>query len=286
MAVIFRLESNRFFFFFFSSKNNIVALLQSFEKTGGILFKYRGQIPVLIFILAVPVLIYTNSDLYLQLFVGQRQVLRIVLTILAFLLSLSGLVLRAYTVSTTPKGTSGRNRDKQVAKHLNTVGIYSVVRHPLYLANYLVWAGILVFTMNVWAFIIVSLVYWLYYERIMFAEEAYLRSQFNDEFEAWAERVPAFIPKWSLFQKGDVPFSVKTFIRREYATIYSTVFSYTLVDYLLFVLIYVRFHGYSVSPSSWLRPSLYILAACTIVLIAIHTIKHHTHLLDSDATRD
>lgn len=263
-----------------------MALQQSFEKSGNFLFKYRGQIPILIFLLAIPILVYSNPDLYMRLFVGQRHVLRVILTVVAFLLSLSGLILRAYTVCTTPKGTSGRNTDKQVAKHLNTVGIYSVVRHPLYLANYLIWAGILVFTMNIWAFIIVSLVYWIYYERIMFAEEAYLRSQFGDEFEAWAETVPAFIPKWSLFQRGEMEFSFKTFIRREHATIYSTIFCYTIADYLMFVLSYVRFHGYVVSPSAWLRPSLYILAACTLLLIAIHVIKHHTHWLDSDASRD
>ena len=57
-------------------------------------------------------------------------------------------------------------------------------------------------------------------------------------------------------------------------------------DYLMFVLSNVRFHGYVVSLSAWLRPSLYILAACTLLLIAIHVIKHHTHWLDSDAARD
>ena len=67
----------------------------------------------------------------------------IVCTVCAGLLTLSGLALRAYTVCTTPKGTSGRNTARQVADHLNTKGIYSVVRHPLYLANYLIWAGIL-----------------------------------------------------------------------------------------------------------------------------------------------
>ena len=157
----------------------IVALLQSFEKSGNVLFKYRGQIPALIFLLAIPILFFSNSDLYMQIFVGQRHFFRIVCIVLGILTSLAGLVLRAYTVSTTPKGTSGRNTAKQVANSLNTKGIYSVVRHPLYLANYLLWAGILIFSMNIWAFIIVSLVYWIYYERIMFAEEAFLRNKFG-----------------------------------------------------------------------------------------------------------
>lgn len=281
------LEVTAFFVFSRPLKYNIiVALIQSFEKSGNTLFKYRGQIPALIFLLAIPILCFSNSDLYMQLFVGQRHFFRIIMTILAFAVSLSGLLLRAYTVSTTPKGTSGRNTDKQVANHLNTKGIYSVVRHPLYLANYLIWAGILIFSMNLWAFLIISLVYWVYYERIMFAEEAFLRNKFGQEFEDWASRVPAFIPSWGLFEKGDMNFSFKTFVRREYVTLFSTVFSFVIVDYLIFVLSYVRFFGYKISVSEWIRPSLYILAFCLVGMLSIRTIKHHTKLLDSDKNRD
>ena len=179
-----------------------MALIQYFEKSGNVLFKYRGQIPILIFVLSLPILAGTNQHLYAQLADGQCVTLRVTLMIIAFILSIAGLVLRAYTVSTTPKGTSGRNTEKQVAKHLNTQGIYSIVRHPLYLANYLIWAGLLVFSMNIYAFIIVSLVYWLYYERIMFAEEAFLRSQFGRDFENWAASVPAILQNFTLFHKG------------------------------------------------------------------------------------
>lgn len=263
-----------------------MALINSFENTGNVLFKYRGQIPVLIFLLALPILLFGNDDFYYQLFAGHYHILRIVTAILAIAVSLAGLILRAYTVSTTPKGTSGRNTSKQVANQLNTQGIYSVVRHPLYLANYLIWAGILIYTMNLCAFIIVSLVYWVYYERIMFAEEAFLRKQFGEDFEEWAARVPAFIPNWSLFNAGNMKFSFKTFIRREYATFFSTVFSFVVVDYLLFVLSYARFYAYHVSRETWLRPSLYILLAALIITLILRTIKHHTKWLSADANRD
>lgn len=263
-----------------------MALIQSFEQRGNLLFKYRGQIPVLIFLLAIPVLIFTNTELYLRLFVGQCQILRCFLMVLAFIVTLLGLVLRAYTVSTTPKGTSGRNTQKQVANTLNSKGIYSVVRHPLYLANYLIWLGILIFSMNIWAIIIVSLVYWLYYERIMFAEEAFLRQKFGQDFESWASVVPPFIPRWALFEKGNMHFSFKTFVRREYVTLFSTVFSYVVVDYIIFILSYSRFYGYNHPLSSWIRPSLYILAVCFVGMLVIRTIKHHTNWLKSDTTRD
>ena len=260
-----------------------MALIQSMEQSGAKLFKYRGQIPVLFFVLSLPLLWLTNSNIYVWETWGSP--LMVVCTVCAAVLTFAGLALRAYTVCTTPKGTSGRNTARQVADHLNTKGIYSVVRHPLYLATYLIWAGLLVFTMNICVFLVVSLVYWIYYERIMMAEEAFLRSKYGDEFEEWAARVPAFLPKWSLYEGGMLQFSWKTFIRREYATIMSVLVSYTVVDYLLFHLICVRNCPDNVC-LGWTRPMLWITLAYTVIALIIKLIKHKTTWLDATPDRD
>ena len=265
-----------------------MALIQSMEATGAKLFKYRGQIPVLIFVLSLPILFFSNQNLYDSITITDfSSPVYVICTIVSVLLVIAGLALRAYTVCTSPKGTSGRNTTHQVANHLNTKGIYSVVRHPLYLANYLIWAGLLVYTMNAFAFIIVSLVYWIYYERIMMTEEAFLRGKYGDEFEEWASRVPAFLPKWSLYEGGMLQFSWKTFIRREYATIMSAIFTYTVLDYILYYLIDVRNAGEGACYSlNWLRPSLYLLIAYTIIALLIKLIKHKTKWLDATPDRD
>lgn len=266
-----------------------MALIQTMEATGAKLFKYRGQIPVLIFVLALPLIWLTNETLYSQLRwdlnVGAHTV-QTICTVCGILLSLCGLALRAYTVCTTPKGTSGRNTASQVANTLNTKGIYSVVRHPLYFANYLIWAGILIFSMNAYAFIIVSLIYWFYYERIMMAEEAFLRGKFGNEFEEWASRVPAFFPKWSLYEGGMLEFSWKTFIRREYATWLSTILAYLVVDYNLFWRIWGPTYPDFTIFDAPLRPSFYIAAGYTIIALIIKLIKHKTTWLDATPDRD
>ena len=256
------------------------------EATGAKLFKYRGQIPVLIFVLSLPILFFTCQNLYGSITVTNFQnPVYVVCTVISILLVIAGLALRAYTVCTTPKGTSGRNTAQQVADHLNTKGIYSVVRHPLYLANYLIWAGLLVYTMNAFAFIIVSLVYWIYYERIMMTEEAFLRSKYGDEFERWAAKVPAFIPKWSHYEGGMLAFSWKTFIRREYATIMSAIFSYLVIDYLLFYIIDIR-QCPETADLCYLRPTLFIAATYTVIALIIKLIKHKTDWLDATPDRD
>ena len=266
-----------------------MALIQTMEATGAKLFKYRGQIPVLIFALSLPILFFSNDKLYASMWVrwGWGGPLFITCTIISVLLVVAGLALRAYTVCTTPKGTSGRNTAQQVADHLNTKGIYSVVRHPLYLANYLIWAGLLVYTMNAFAFIIVSLVYWIYYERIMMAEEAFLRGKYGDEFEKWASRVPAFLPKWSLYEPGMLQFSWKTLIRREYATFMSVLVSYTVLEYALFHRIVMQ-HLERPEMDDPAVPCFFLnlTIAYAFIALIIKLIKHKTHWLDATPDRD
>src|SRR5690349_24820839 len=118
-----------------------MALLHSFEDEGNWLFKRRGFIPLVLSVLAVPAVYLTDYNSMSPAFIK-------FINYTAVILSIAGFAIRAYTIGTTPRGTSGRNTDKQVAEQLNSSGIYSVVRHPLYLGNYLMWIGIVLFTKN------------------------------------------------------------------------------------------------------------------------------------------
>ena len=93
-----------------------MALLHSFENSGNWLFKRRGQIPVVLFLLAIPAVYFTD---YTQL----NPTLSTLINYTAVLLSFLGFIVRAYTIGTTPRGTSGRNTENQVAESLNTSGI-------------------------------------------------------------------------------------------------------------------------------------------------------------------
>lgn len=272
-----------FFCTFAPANKNHMSLIKSMESTGARLFRYRGQIPVLIFIAAVPALFLAPFDTMFHIDAYPASAFCVCAAALSAALILMGLALRAYTVCTTPKGTSGRNTAKQVADSLNTTGIYSVVRHPLYLANYLIWAGILVLTMNPFAFVIVSLAYWIYYERIMMAEENFLRGKYGSDFEEWAQRVPAFIPKPSLYKKGMLDFSLKTLIRREYATVMSAVVACLAVDYLNRIVFSLHHEDFTLGIST---PMLWITAAYAVIALVVKFLKHKTSLLNADSNRD
>ena len=242
-----------------------MALIHSFEKSGNFLFRHRGQIPVVLFIAAVPVIYFTKDA-------GLSPTLQLVFTLLGIVMSLTGFFVRAYTIATTPKGTSGRNTEKQVADSLNVSGIYSMIRHPLYLGNWLMWAGIVVFTFNIWFFLVMSLAYWLYYERIMFAEERFLERKFGEMYLSWSLKVPAFIPDFKNYIKGNIPFSFKTLMRREYSGVLAMVISFAFVDHFRYYLLNGEFDG--------LRLSSFLLAGMIVIALILRTLKHNTKILN------
>jgi protein-S-isoprenylcysteine O-methyltransferase Ste14 len=264
-----------------------MALKQSLEKNGNVLFRYRGQIPLFVFILGLPFIYFTyftdNYKLFSQFFGSGLSCFWTTISILSIVVSLLGIVTRAYTIGTTPRGTSGRNREKQVANQLNTKGIYSVVRHPLYVGNYLMWAGLLLFVANLYLFLIASLLYWLYYERIMFAEECYLEKQFGEEFIQWSMKVPAFMPAFKQFEKGDIPFSFKSVLRREYSGAFAITLCFTLVDYMRYYAIILQDN---IMQPQWIRLSLFCLAVMAALTIVLRTLKHYTPILNRDVDRD
>lgn len=239
-----------------------MALINEFEKQGNFLFKYRGQFPVILFVLAIPFLFLTDS-------ISSHKAE--VYTFIAIALSVLGFLIRAYTIGTTPRGTSGRNTKEQVADQLNSTGIYSLVRHPLYLGNYFMWIGIVFYSFNWYFVIIVSLLYWIYYERIMFAEERFLESKFGKQYLDWAEGLPAFLPNFLNFKKSNIPFSFISVLRREYSGVLATVIGFAYVSVL---------RNYFLLDELFISETFQALLLGTVVIsLILRTLKRQTKLL-------
>lgn len=243
-----------------------MALVHSFEKNGNTLFKYRGQIPLVLFILSVPTVYFTDYQ-----FIESNEVLDLILLITCALFSLSGQIIRAIAIGTSSKYTSGRNTKEQVAEALNTKGIYSTVRHPLYLGNYFMWIGIVMYTYNIWFVLVVSLLFWLYYERIMFAEERFLERKFGQDYVDWSMKVPPFWPSMKNHIKTEIPFSMKTILRREYSGITATIIGFVFVAFL-------RTWFISGEPQFVLSHAI-ILAIGLLISLVLRTLKHSTKIL-------
>lgn len=249
-----------------------MALVQELESQGNWLFRFRSYLPLVLFVLVIPAMLESpEPNDILSPFAW---------TIIAVLISVAGAVVRAYTIGTTPRGTSGRNTKQQVAESLNTTGIYSVVRHPLYLGNYLMWIGIVCFTGNVAFILMVTLMYWLYYERIMMAEEQFLTAKFGEAYQKWSAQTPPFIPAFGRFTPPSVSFSLRSVFRREYSGWLATVVGFAYVDFLR-LLISAGF-SWNAAGDTWLLHWNIILPVATLLTLCLRTLKHHTGILKEE----
>ncbi len=199
-----------------------MALKEEFKKTGDWLFKWRSYLPLPL--VAVLLVACRNFE-----YPYGSHALDVLWEIFCLSISFLGLAIRIFTIGYVPGGTSGRSTKGQIANVLNTAGIYSIVRHPLYLGNFFIWLGISLFPRLWWLSLIIILIFWLYYERIMFAEEEFLQEKFGDSFSAWADHTPAFIPRWKDWTRPDLPFSFKHAIKREYGGFFAIIVTFTVL---------------------------------------------------------
>ena len=190
-----------------------MALQEEFESQGNYLFKHRGTFPI--FILTAGFLVFLQPIIISERFWWTDTIQGKIYAYICLLIALAGLVIRCYAVGHTPANTSGRNTEGQLADRLNTSGIYSTVRHALYLGNFFMWLGPAMLTANLWFTVAFIFIYWVYYERIMFAEEQFLRKKFGEVYINWAAKTPAFIPSFKNFIKPELPFSWKKILKKE-----------------------------------------------------------------------
>jgi protein-S-isoprenylcysteine O-methyltransferase Ste14 len=241
-----------------------MALVHEFENSGNWLFRRRSWLPVFMVVAGIIVM-----------YLGNRQaILFDMRDELIFLgVSLLGQIIRILTVGFTPKNTSGRNTvNGQIADELNVTGIYSLLRHPLYLGNFFMWLGPVLFLRSITFTIIFGLLYWLYYERIMFAEEQFLRRKFGEIYDKWSENVSSFIPYSLKFIRPNLPFSVRNVLKREYNSFVNIFVIFILLD---------LFRNYFLSERIWLTPMwIYISASAFVIWIVVRTVHKQTKWLE------
>jgi protein-S-isoprenylcysteine O-methyltransferase Ste14 len=243
-----------------------MALVYEFEKSGNWLFKRRSWLPVILIIAGIMVLYLTNRQAIL--FDSLKE--------LVFLgVSLLGEAIRVYTVGSAPRNTSGRNTSAgQLADELNTTGIYSVVRHPLYVGNFFMWLGPVLFVRTPVFVVFFIMVYWLYYERIMFAEEQFLRRKFGETYDKWSEYVKAVIPRFGRLVKPAQRFSARSVLKREYNSFVNI--------FIIFVALDI-FRNWFLSGRIYVTPMwMYIGIPAGLIWIIIRIIHKRTKWLEDE----
>ncbi|HET7921320.1 MAG TPA: isoprenylcysteine carboxylmethyltransferase family protein [Gammaproteobacteria bacterium] len=241
-----------------------MAMLEEMEQTGNRLFRWRSFLPLIlvgIFLLALQQYRYPDNSRLLDEY----------WEIICLGISFFGLGIRALTIGFTPERTSGRNTREQIADTLNTSGVYSLVRHPLYLGNFFMGLGIALFIHTWWMTLIYILLFWVYYERIMIAEEGFLRKKFGSVYLDWAAVTPAFVPRFGAYRKAELPFSFRNVLRREYNGFFAIVVTLFMLETVGDFVTEGTF-----SPDTWW---LVLLTISFVIWLVLRTLKKYTRLL-------
>lgn len=183
--------------------NSSGPIVDELAATGDVLFRWRSYMPLVL----VPLFILSVFD--------DRPPTPFAWELVCFFVALSGLLLRAYIIGTAPAGASTRGTRRPSADSLSTLGAYSVVRHPLYLANTLIALGSAMLSGTWYLPVIVVLLSFIYHERVAAREEAFLQSAFGDSFRAWARTVPAMIPDFGGYRPAGAAFQPRKVIIQE-----------------------------------------------------------------------
>lgn len=247
-----------------------MALIEEFQERGNFLFRHRSILPIPLLLLGIGIHVYIHLKLVTPL--PENYFYFICLAVSFF-----GLLIRFITVGYTPKNTSGRNTKQQVADVVNTTAMYSIVRHPLYLGNYFMWLGVAMVTYDFWFVVAFTLAFWVYYERIMYAEEAFLRGKFGDSYLAWANKVPAFIPNFRLWKSSEAFFSFRNSVKREYLGFFKMVLILFMFEYTHEIML----NGFKYDQLSLIGKIWFIIFIVTLVkYLIIRTIKKNTTWLN------
>lgn len=151
-------------------------------RIGKFLFKFRSFTPLplilLTFVFFKPV---SNSPLW---------------TAIGIAVACAGEGIRFISVGYAGSGTSGRENFLK-AESLNSTGLYSLVRNPLYWGNIFIFAGLLTVYAQPLALAVFIAFLFIQYHFIVLAEEEFLLQQHGRAYDDYCGRVNRWVPRFN-----------------------------------------------------------------------------------------
>ena len=169
------------------------------------LFKYRGILPPLFLIFAL------GLQINFAIFARGAGLPSLALLILG----LFGLGIRIFAIGYAGTNTSGRNIIGHVADSLNTTGIYSICRNPLYLGNFFLWLACIMALDSVPIIVAFLIAFWWFYSRIIQSEEDFLTQKFGTEYSDYRATTWRILPNILTYRRGQTRFDMMRVLRQE-----------------------------------------------------------------------
>lgn len=201
-------------------------MLQSeLAQQGQRMYRWRGFLPLLL----IPVIAFGFR--HYHYFFGSHRLDQL-WELLCLGFAFFGLMIRFVVFGYSPPGSShvGQSTLRPDTKKLKTTGVYSLCRNPLYLGNFFMGFGVLLFLESLVVMVVYALIFALYYERLILAEEAFLRRAYGAEYADWAAQTPLIFPRLSSWRRPGYPFSWRVAVRREYKRIFGVIAVFMLME--------------------------------------------------------
>ena len=187
------------------------------QNVGNFLFQYRS---------------FTPLPLMLLIFLGLKPrdmgVLNIWVIAGGLLLALGGELIRILAVGFSATGTSGRENFLK-AESINTTGVYSLSRNPLYIGNIFIFFGLLMVFNNGFALLIGASFLILQYYFIILAEEKFLAKRHGEAYQRYCRRVPRIFSGFRTFQRPDTGFDFRKVLFKEDDSVFNLMMVFVLI---------------------------------------------------------
>lgn len=187
------------------------------NRIGAFLFKNRSFTPIPLIIL---IFIFLKPSNYGEL--------TPYISIAGLIIIIIGEGIRIISVGYSFPGTSGRESYLR-ADNLNTSGIYSMVRNPLYIGNILIYSGLLIAYSNLAALICFDIILIFQYFFIINYEEEFLKEKFGDKYFEYCKTSGRVVPKFSSFKKPVYRFNLLRVLFSENDSIFNSLFLYFMI---------------------------------------------------------
>jgi protein-S-isoprenylcysteine O-methyltransferase Ste14 len=150
--------------------------LSGAEDIGAKLFELRDYTPI-------PLIL-------LLLFMAEPKVTSATIGVLVIVF---GELFRIYAVAFI--GSVSRTRNTSTTGgNLITSGPFGWMRNPLYVGNFLITIGVAIFAGVIWLIVVTAVLFGAQYYYIVKYEEHLLMQKFGEEYNAYRQKVPAWVP--------------------------------------------------------------------------------------------
>ena len=187
--------------------------------------------------------------------------------VIGFIISLIGKIIRGSTVGTEFIARGGRG-NHVYADGLETGGIFSLCRNPLYIGNILIITGLGVLANSVIYLLFFVPLFIFFYQAIVMAEEDYLLGKFGEQYNNYRRNVRRWLPNFSGFGSTikELSFSWRKFLLKEYNSTFLWLIAAVLVSMKNFYFepIHVTFQ----------EAFPYLITFLVLVLIAYATVRY------------